>query len=59
MMIDPMFMIVQNLGLFLTAVTLTIVAPTTDQYGLYWTILNYNKPNKTILNHLELFLKPF
>ena len=28
MMVDPMFMILQNLGLFLTAVTSTAVAPT-------------------------------
>ena len=44
MMVDPMFMIVQNLGLFLTAVTPTAVAPTADQFGPYWTILNQLEP---------------
>ena len=37
-MLDPMIMIVQNLGLFLTAVTPTTVAPTANHFGPYWTI---------------------
>ena len=45
MMVDPMFMIVQNLKLFLAAVTPTAVAPTADQFGPYWTILKYIEPN--------------
>ena len=44
MMVDTMFMIVQNLWLFLTAVTPTAVAPTADQFGPYWTLLNYFEP---------------
>ena len=44
MMVDPMFMIVKNVRLFLTAVTPTAVAPTADQFGPYWTILNHIKP---------------
>ena len=43
-MVDPMFMIVQNLRLFLTAVTPTAVAPTADQFRLYSTILNHIEP---------------
>ena len=44
MMVDQMFMIVQNLRLFLTDVTPTAVAPTADQFGPYWTILNHDEP---------------
>ena len=32
MIVDPMFMSVHNLGLFLTALTPTAVAPTADQF---------------------------
>ena len=44
-MVDLRFMIVQNLRMYLTAVTLTAVTltavvPTADQFEPYWTILN-------------------
>ena len=55
MMVDPMVMIVQNLKLFLTAVTPTAVPPTVDQIGPYWTILNNKEPYWTIWTSLNQF----
>ena len=53
MMVDPMFMIIQILRLFLTAVTPTAVTPIADHFGPYWTILNHIEPQWTSLNHSE------
>ena len=53
MMVEPMFMIVKNLGLFLVAVNPTDVLQTTEQLGPYWTILNHIELYQTILNHTE------
>ena len=44
MMVDLMFIMVQNLRLFLTAVTPTAVALSVDPFGPYWTLLNYIEP---------------
>ena len=69
MMVDPMFMSVQNLRLFLTAVTPTAFAPTVvifelfvenflaikDHFGICWTILDHTGHFSTILNYFDNF----
>ena len=60
MMVDPMFMIVKNLRLFLTAVTPTAVTPTAvilwNNFRWIWTILDHFGETKFyILNYFKLF----
>ena len=60
-MVDPMFMIVKNLGLFITAGTKTAVAPTQLRLSCknnFSLVFYYERFYLHILS-LQIFVKPF